>query len=269
MAYSPDGQRLATASEDHTVRVWDAATGQELLSLQGHTLRVWGLAYSPDGQRLASAGEDGTVRVWEASTVPDEVWRQRGLVSNVHTLFGELLLREEVKAALRKDRMLSDADREFALEVAQTHGENASALNGAAWNVVKVPGLEEKAYGLALRQAEAADRAQPESAYHLNTLGVAQYRAAHYAAAVDSLTKSEKINSAKLNTKEEGYNPATDLAFLAMAQHQLAKKDEAKATLVRLREVMKQERWAKDAEAQGFLREAEELIEGKPAEKQK
>ncbi len=53
-----------------------------------------------------------------------------------------------------------------------------------------------------------------------------------------------------------------NLAFIAMSQHQLGKKDEAKATLDRLRTVMKQPRWAKDAEAAGFLREAEELIAG-------
>jgi hypothetical protein len=53
-----------------------------------------------------------------------------------------------------------------------------------------------------------------------------------------------------------------------MAQHQLGKKDEAQATLGRLREVMKQPGWANDAEAQGFLREAEELIEGKGARKE-
>jgi hypothetical protein len=51
-----------------------------------------------------------------------------------------------------------------------------------------------------------------------------------------------------------------NLGFLAMAQQQFGKDDEAKATLARLREIMKQERWAKDAEAPGFLRVAEELI---------
>jgi hypothetical protein len=52
-----------------------------------------------------------------------------------------------------------------------------------------------------------------------------------------------------------------------MAQHKLGKKDDAKTNLGRLREIMKRPQWVKDAEAAGFLREAEELIEGKASEK--
>ena len=51
-----------------------------------------------------------------------------------------------------------------------------------------------------------------------------------------------------------------DLAFLAMARHQLGQKEQALGTLSRLREVMKEPRCAKDAEAQGFLREAEAVL---------
>jgi WD40 repeat protein len=61
VAYSPDGRRLATASDDQTVKVWGAATGQDLLTLKGHTSRVSGVAYSPDGHCLASASWDQTV----------------------------------------------------------------------------------------------------------------------------------------------------------------------------------------------------------------
>jgi hypothetical protein len=82
-----------------------------------------------------------------------------------------------------------------------------------------------------------------------------------YAEALANLAKSEKLNAT-----EKGSIPA-DLAFLSMTQHQLGKKDQAKATLGRLRKGMKQTRWAGDTEAVSFLREAEELIEGKAENK--
>ncbi len=52
-----------------------------------------------------------------------------------------------------------------------------------------------------------------------------------------------------------------------MAYWQLGQKDKAKEQMGGLRKTMKQPRWANDEEAQGFLREAEELIEGKPPER--
>ena len=64
----PDGKRLASASGDRTVKVWDAATGQETLTLKGHTDAVTSVAFSPDGKRLASASADRTVKVWDAAT---------------------------------------------------------------------------------------------------------------------------------------------------------------------------------------------------------
>jgi hypothetical protein len=68
VSWSPDGTRLASASQDGTVKVWDTRSGQEVLTLKGHTGWVEGVAWSPDGTRLASASTDGTVKIWDAKT---------------------------------------------------------------------------------------------------------------------------------------------------------------------------------------------------------
>jgi WD40 repeat protein/serine/threonine protein kinase len=64
VAYSPDGERVVTAGSDHTVRVWDANTREQLYSCTGHTGRVMCVAFSPDGTQLASSDVDGMVWMW-------------------------------------------------------------------------------------------------------------------------------------------------------------------------------------------------------------
>jgi WD40 repeat protein len=67
VAFSPDGRLVATGSDDHTVRVWDARTGRELRRYTGHTDTVTGVAFSPDGRQVLSGSDDKTVRLWEVS----------------------------------------------------------------------------------------------------------------------------------------------------------------------------------------------------------
>jgi len=57
-----------TGSEDQTAKVWEATTGRELLTLKGHSARIWSVAFSPDGQRIVSGSGDRTAQVWDGTT---------------------------------------------------------------------------------------------------------------------------------------------------------------------------------------------------------
>ncbi len=66
VAWSPDGRRIASASQDWTVQVWDATNGGHLLTYRGHADKVTAVVWSPDDRRIASGSSDDTVRVWNA-----------------------------------------------------------------------------------------------------------------------------------------------------------------------------------------------------------
>src|SRR6266699_1738869 len=86
--------RIASASEDQTVQVWDAATGSNPIIYHGHTDYVFAVAWSPDGKLIASGGRDKTVQVWpvpQGAQVVDpaaegNVFTYRGHTTNVSTV---------------------------------------------------------------------------------------------------------------------------------------------------------------------------------------
>ena len=71
VAWSPDGKRLATGSQDTTAKVWDAASGRDVLTLRGQHDSISSVAWSPDAKQLATGSGDGTARVWDAETGED------------------------------------------------------------------------------------------------------------------------------------------------------------------------------------------------------
>jgi WD40 repeat protein len=68
VAFSPDGARIATASDDQQAKVWDAGSGETLYTLNPESGNVNSVAFSPDGKLLATAGENGCVVIWDLKT---------------------------------------------------------------------------------------------------------------------------------------------------------------------------------------------------------
>jgi Flp pilus assembly protein TadD len=255
VAFSPDGQRLASASNDQTVKIWDSATGKELSALKGHAGLVSSVAFSPDGQRLASGNMDGSIHLRETTSLSRAVQHLRATNQMVADLFGQMPLRADVVERLRSLPGMSPSHRQEAIIVAQTYPEDSSALDVLARELVKLPGGDLSGYRKALRYSEEACQLEPEDGRFLSTLGVAYYRLGNYEKALDVLARSDKINALNDNGSR-----LTDLAFLAMTHLQLGHTQEPEAGLQLLRERMKDPRWRQDAQAQGFLREAEELL---------
>ena len=127
VAFSSDGKRLASASYDQTVKVWDAMTGQETLVLNGHADWVRCVAFSLDGSRLASASNDKTVRIWDATS-----GRQIFLL-NGHS-------REVTSVAFSPDgKWLASGSEDQTVKVWDaTSGQEARTLTGHSREVASV-----------------------------------------------------------------------------------------------------------------------------------
>lgn len=115
-------------------------------------------------------------------------------------------------------------------------------------------------YERALKQAQTAIRLTPYQTSYQVTLGMAQYRLGQYAKSIDTLGRAELLDS----TSEERFGPEK-LAFLAMAQYRDGRKDEALATLNRLRDRSQKALPQGDEAATACRLEAEQLIAHGPS----
>jgi len=196
------------------------------------------------------------VKIWDATPLCEGADLQRQALSYFRFVAETVALKNEMIQQIRQTPTLSEPARERALAFAQDYREIPDRLNAATWSVVREPWAPPGAYPLALRQAKAACRQEPDNGLFLNALGAAQYRTSQYAAALKTLTESDKLNAARFR-----HSLPADLAFLAMTQFQLGQKAEAAATLGRLRDLMK--KLPLDREAEELLKEAESVADAK------
>jgi len=224
--------------------VWDAATGTSLAELKGHTRRVRSAAFSPDGARIVTASEDKTARVWESVPYRERypaIAAMRATRARVAAPLAARINAGTDLAALTKslvaDAALSAVDRTAAMAIVQEERDRRAAVTHA------------------LNYATKAASLDPVNADIINTLGVAQYRAGKFEDALTTLARSTALYC------KAGTSPLADLAFIAMAHFKLGHVDEARAALASLRQLMTQKPHSANAESQGFLREAEALIE--------
>ena len=130
ISWSPDGQLIASASKDETIRIWDTESGKVLRTLGGHLSEVCAVIWAPNGKMLASASRDNSVRLWDA---------QKGKL--VRTLTGHK--RDVFDVAWSPDgKMLASAslDNTFRLwdtetwELMQIFTVHSSSVNSLAWS---------------------------------------------------------------------------------------------------------------------------------------
>jgi hypothetical protein len=275
VAFSPDGKRIASASGDGTVKLWDVATGRETATFTEHKGSVRTVAFSPDGARVVSGGFDNTVKVWDARPWTPELkvqYETRGYLTYHTPRFSS---DAALQKAIQADQTISDQVRQQALDWSELFRKNYAQqqldrahqrsvqLFTDSWGIVKQPELSAEQYQTALEMAAEANSLRPDHRTFLQILGIAQFRAQKYKEALATLIRCENPDD-PASVDAPPYGPV----FIAMTRFQLGEQEQAADLLNKIKAKADQ---VKEKDPQGkrldlFIKEAESLIQNEKKE---
>ena len=251
VAYSSDGQRLASGSFDHSIKIWDTTSWNEIRTLRGHTDRVMSVAFSPDGKRLASGSGDSTVKVWDA-TSGEEIVTFRGHTGYVWSV-----------------AFSPDGSRLASAGGHHNKGEIKVWDFASTLAAVNRPEEVEKARRQTIEFYEMSATAQPKVWEHRCNLGEVYAKLDHWDRAAVEFTEAIRLNSAVaqeiIDSLGSGLLPVENEHFafhgffLAMVHWQLGHKDEARTWYDRSVEWMEKHQ-PKNEELLRFRADAEQLL---------
>ena len=175
VAFSPDGNTIASGSWDNTIRLWDRASAKEIAVLMGHEAGVTCVAFSPDGNTIASASEDKTIRLWDRASAkeiavlkghedqvscvafsPDGNTIASASQDKTIRLWDAVTLRDRFPALRARRAQIATAKKNLAADLASA-GTDSAALENLKTKVLADPGLTgdaRTATMIALREVE-------------------------------------------------------------------------------------------------------------------
>ncbi len=235
LAFSPESRRIVTSAGSIAnigeIKLWDAESGQELLTLPGAARN---LRFSANGSILI--GEMGfnlvsEIRVerWDASPLSPQVEAEQIIEAFTSRGSSESLpLMSEILARIDADKALPEETRAVAVTLAKGL-RREQELFEAAWQIAHLPSRPKEKYERALRYLEEGGTTDPENRDAWSTRGLLHYRLGQPAEALAALAHNRKLHAERNLSL-----PADDYVTLAMLQFQAGQHEESRSTLERV-----------------------------------